>query len=224
MFSNCYSWPYEIRPVTLVIGKGHYNLPDHFLRKYPRFPSKSLFSSVITLHDVHEDAGHSLVHFLYTGSYQTIKSPLSKGISDIAREYRKSVFVYEASRRYGITDLESLAHQYIQRFRDSLTLSEILRETRDTFLKDSGDETWIPNFIRGELQRILGPSEITQNLHELYKGLGHNDRFDTIVLKMVVEILHARLRSMSKDGKNSRSESTYTNTSCRRNSHCSSGI
>jgi hypothetical protein len=109
--------------------------------------------------------------------------------------------VYEASKKYGITELESLAHQYIQRFRDGLTLSEILRESTDMFLKDPEDKTWFPNFIKGELQRILGSSELACSLHELYGGLGQNDRFDNIVFKMVVEILHVRLRSMSKDGK-----------------------
>lgn len=184
-----------------MIGNKSYRLPEHLLRKYPRFPPSSPFSSNITLNDVHEDAGHSLVHFLYTGCYQTIKSPLKKGVSDVAREYRKSVFVYEASRKYGIIDLENLAHQYIQRFGEGLTLSEILSETSDIFSRQWEDKDWFPDFIRGELQRFLGPSEISRNLDELSKGLGQNDRFDNIVLKIVVDILYARLRSTSKDGK-----------------------
>lgn len=199
-----------------MIGKKHYSLPEHLLRKYPLFPPQSPFFNTITLHDVHEDAGHSLVHFLYTGGYQTTKSSLGKGISDIAREYRKSVFVYEASRKYGIADLEHRAHQYIQHFGDKLSLAEILRETNDIFPRDPEDETWFSNYIGGELQRILGRSEISCSLDELYQGLGQNDRFDNIVLKMVVEILHVRLRSMSKDGKTFVIwKFTITNTSCR---------
>lgn len=217
---NCSYWPYETPPVTLVIGKKHYSIPDHLLRRYPRFPPQPPFSSIIRLHDIHDDAGHSLVHFLYTGNYQTIKSPLDNGVSDIAREYRKSVFVYEASRKYGITDLEKLAYQYLQTFRSELSLSEILRETGDIFSRISEDETWFHDFIKEELRRILGASEIPHNLDELYKGLGQNTRFDNMVLKMVVEILHVRLLSMSKDGKVSATcESAYTNVSCRRTSH-----
>ncbi|EED11976.1 hypothetical protein TSTA_000530 [Talaromyces stipitatus ATCC 10500] len=177
--------------------------------KYSQFPPQPPFSSTIRLHDVHEDAGHSLVHFLYTGGYQTIKSPLNKGISDVAREYRKSVFVYEASRKYGIIDLENLAHQYTQRFRDQVSLSEILLETRDIFSRHPEDETWFQTFIRGELQRFLGPSGIARSLDELSKGLGRDDRFDNIVLKIVVEILSVRLRSMFKDGETPSTEMAY---------------
>jgi hypothetical protein len=141
------------------------------------------------------------VHFLYTGSYQTIKSPLKIGISDVAREYRKSIFVYEASRKYGIIDLENLAHRYIQRFGDEFSLSEILEEARDIFSRHPEDETWFPTFIRGELQRILRSFGIKRTLDQLHKSLGQNDRFDNIVLKIVVEILSTRLCSMFKDGK-----------------------
>jgi hypothetical protein len=184
-----------------VIGNKRYGLPESFLREYPEFPPRSPFSSIITLQDVHEDAGHSLVHFLYSGNYETINSPLNEDTSDIAREYRRSVFVCQASRKYGLTALEALAQHYIQRFSDELSLSDILREGSNVFSNLPEGETWFPNFIKGQLQRLLKPSELACNLDELYKSLGQNDHFDSTVLKVVVEILSVRLRSLSEDGK-----------------------
>lgn len=196
-----------------MIGEKRYSLPECFLLKYPQFPPLPPFSSSITLHDVHEDAGHSLVHFLYTGNYETIKLPLKKGISVIAREYRISVFVHEVSKKYGLVGLEALTQHYIQRFGDKLSLSDILRETRDIFSKLPEDETWFPNFIKGELQRMLKPSEVAYTLDELYKVLGQNDRFDNMVLKMVLEILSVHLRSQSRDEEVHAEDVVYQNES-----------
>jgi hypothetical protein len=46
------------------------------------------------LHDIYEIAGHTLVHFLYSGEYETINVPLNEDTSDIAREYKRSIFIY----------------------------------------------------------------------------------------------------------------------------------
>ena len=61
-----------------------------------------------------EDVGHTVVQFLHTGGYETISSPLGEGTSDLAREYKRSVLVYHASRNWGLTDLEILAKQKMQ--------------------------------------------------------------------------------------------------------------
>ena len=48
--------------------------------------------------DVEEDIRHTVVYFLYIGGYETVGSPLDEGISDLAREYKRSVLVYYALR------------------------------------------------------------------------------------------------------------------------------
>jgi hypothetical protein len=59
--------------------------------------------------NVDEDVGHTVVHFLYTGGYETVSSPLDESILDLAREYKRSVLVYHALRTWGPTDLKVLA-------------------------------------------------------------------------------------------------------------------
>jgi hypothetical protein len=54
-------------------------------------------------------------------------------------------------------------------------LSEILQEAKDIFLKDPKDKTWFPNFIKKELQQILGSIKSAHSLYKLYKGLDQND-------------------------------------------------
>lgn len=156
------------------------------------------------LHDIHEDAGHTLVHFLYSGEYETINEPLNEDTSDIGREYKRSILVYQASRKYGVDALEARAQKYIQHFGDGLPLHDMLRITRDVFSRLPEGESWLPCFINTRLQHMLDPSKIACSLSDLYSNLGHNHHFDSIVLKMVVEIFSVRLsfRGLKpKDGK-----------------------
>jgi hypothetical protein len=156
------------------------------------------------LHDIHEDAGHTLVHFLYSGEYETINAPLDEDTSDIAGEYKKSIFVYQASRKYGIDTLEAHALKYIQRFGDGLSFPEMLRITRDVFSTLPEGETWLPCYINTRLRHMLEPSRVPCSLEDIYNSLGQNHHFDSVLLKMVVEILSVRLSSPGRtpeDGK-----------------------
>jgi arabinogalactan endo-1,4-beta-galactosidase len=94
-----------------------------------------------------EDVGHTVVHFLHTGGYETVSSPLGEGTSDLAREYKRSVLVYHASRNWALTDLEILAKQKMQHLDEEVTVLEILRAVRDVFSSLPAGETWKPAAI-----------------------------------------------------------------------------
>ena len=72
--------------------------------------------------DVHEDVGHTFVHFLYSGDYETLNWPLDESTSDIAREYKRSILVYQASRIYYLPDLEALAKQKIEQLGEEVSV------------------------------------------------------------------------------------------------------
>jgi hypothetical protein len=150
--------------------------------------------SEIALPDVYEDAGHTLVHFLYSGNYETIRSPSDIDTCGITGEYRRSILVYHASRKCGLPDLESLAKYYVELFGEEMSLHDILRLTRGVFSTLPEDETWLPNYIRRHLLR-LNLDKVNTNLAELYSTLGHDHQFDNAVMKMMVEILSVRLHS-----------------------------
>ncbi|KAJ5816960.1 hypothetical protein N7447_009193 [Penicillium robsamsonii] len=147
--------------------------------------------------NVDEDIGHTVVHFLYTGGYETVNSPLKEGISDLAREYKRSVLVYHASRTWGLSDLEVLAQQKMQHLDEELPVLEILRVTRDVFSSLPAGETWLPGYIEGNLQRLLKPDNPELDLPGFYDIIGQDHQFDNAVMKMVIEILSIRIFSMN---------------------------
>ena len=154
------------------------------------------------MYDVDEDVGHTVVHFLYTGGYQTVRSSLDKGTTDLAREYKRSILVYHASRAWGLADLEILAKQNMQHLDEDLPVLEILRVVRDVFSSLPVDEPWLPGYIQGILQRLLKPEDPGFGLCEFYDILGRDHRFDNAVMKTILEILSRRLFSVNnKPGK-----------------------
>jgi hypothetical protein len=72
------------------------------------------FYKNIELPDLDDDVGHTLVHYLYTGAYRTLK--LRGVVQDIEKitEYKKSVLVYSAARTYGLNGLEMLAKTHME--------------------------------------------------------------------------------------------------------------
>ncbi|EKV15764.1 hypothetical protein PDIG_13070 [Penicillium digitatum PHI26] len=146
--------------------------------------------------NVDEDIGHTVVHFLYTGGYETVSSPLDEGTSDLAREYKRSVLVYHASRTWGLTDLENLAKQKMQHLDEEVPILEMLRVMRDVFSSLPADENWLPGYIQGNLQRLLKPDDPGLGLCEFYNILGQDHQFDNAVMKMILKILSIRLFHM----------------------------
>ncbi|PLN84983.1 hypothetical protein BDW42DRAFT_17601 [Aspergillus taichungensis] len=148
--------------------------------------------------DVDEDVGHTMVHFLYTGGYETVRSPLGEGTSDLAREYKRSVLVYHASRTWGLTNLEVLAQQKMLLLDEELPILEILRVVREAFSSLPADETWLPHYIQGNLQRSLRPDDPGLGLQEFYDVIGQDHQFDNAVMKMIIEILSIRIFSIQE--------------------------
>ncbi|KAJ5200406.1 hypothetical protein N7472_005610, partial [Penicillium cf. griseofulvum] len=153
---------------------------------------QSFLTSEIALPDIYEDAGHTLVHFFYSGNYETILSPPDIDTCGIAGEYKRSILVYHASRKCEIPGLECLAKHYVEHFGKELSLHDVLRLTRDVFSTLPEGETWLPNYIKSHLLRLkLGNPN--NNLAELYSTLGHDHQFDNTVMKMVVDMLSVKL-------------------------------
>ncbi|KAL2871612.1 uncharacterized protein BJX67DRAFT_377365 [Aspergillus lucknowensis] len=109
--------PYILPMVTVKIGEKSYGVPSQYLRNFPQLDRDWSSDPCLVLSDIHEDAGHTVVNFLYTGNYETTRSTFDREISPIAREFRMSVFVYQASRTYDLRELEVLAKKVSRTFR-----------------------------------------------------------------------------------------------------------
>ncbi|RMJ24223.1 hypothetical protein PHISP_04899 [Aspergillus sp. HF37] len=77
-----------------------------------------------------------------------------------------------------------------------MSMLEVLLVTREVFSNLPKDENWLPFYIKSRLQRSLVSDNSRVNIDELYSGIEGDSFFQSAIMKMVVEILFARLHLM----------------------------
>lgn len=192
------SRPYELPIVTITIGHTKYGIPGNLLQDYPKLTQDPTRNPHIALADVEEDVGHTLVHFLYSGSYETIDSTLTEG-TYMEREYQRSLLVYQASRTYNILNLGELAKKYIEHFDKAIPVYGILQATGRVFPKMPKDEVWLPNYIKKVLRRALLSHKMDFKISEALKECREYDPFCLTVMATVVEILSMKVQRLAKE-------------------------
>ena len=90
--------------VTLHFGPTHqiYYLPEVLLQRLENIPSRDAWTSEIHLVDVDASIGHVLIHFLYTGVYQTLNDENVESAEYthktlVRDEFQTAVFALEAA-------------------------------------------------------------------------------------------------------------------------------
>jgi hypothetical protein len=184
---------------TIFIGSKRYSIPSFYLQKYPLLEDRSFFED-LRLPGVPEDIGHTLVHFLSTGVYETIDSPLGEHLSYVEREYQRSVQVYHTSRKYGLPDLEALAEKYIEYFGKALTTVELVNSTQEAFALLPEDEVWLPKYVKKVLLREFVTEKSPPNIREITNnGTGKKSEFfRTAVMAAVIDILYIQVQRCMK--------------------------
>ncbi|KAL0929305.1 uncharacterized protein CTRU02_215758 [Colletotrichum truncatum] len=116
----------------------------------------------IRLDKVPHQAGHVLVHYLHTGSWQTLykRHPLSD--YKTSTQFETSIHVYAAARAYGLPELADLAKDKIFGFAEALPALEaiVLGANACDLLPD--DDLWFLAFIKRRIERLFenpGPSD-----------------------------------------------------------------
>ncbi|KAJ5322369.1 hypothetical protein N7452_010658 [Penicillium brevicompactum] len=156
---------------TLVIrGKPYVILKCH-VEEYP----------LLVEGDIHGTAGHTVVHFLYTGNYQTIDSPpdspLELYVSFNEREFQRSVYVYLAARNCHLSGLITLACERIVEYSTEIPMLEVLRWTAEIFPKLPKNEVWLQTFVGTMLRRSAKQGDWNLDFDDMSKMLAKNHSF-----------------------------------------------
>ncbi|KAF4292865.1 hypothetical protein KXX33_009211 [Aspergillus fumigatus] len=191
------SSPYESPIATVHIGRRTYMIPVCYIEKYPQFDTSLIWQFNYNLSEVDEEVGHTIAHFLCTGSYETLRTTSDSGLSNVAIEYRRSMLVYHAARKYDLYDLEVYAKKYIQMFGQSMSAFDSMEAARKIYSKLPRDEAWLPSYLHERLRlAFLMDANIFQG-DEFYDGVGKDPDFDKAVMRMVVNIYS---EALSKQG------------------------
>jgi hypothetical protein len=106
----------------------------------------------------------------------------------MATEYRRSMLVYQAARKYDIYGLQTYAKKYIEMFSESMSIFGRMEVAREIYSQLPQDETWLTSYIEKQLQIAFSLDTNIFQREEFYDGVGRDPAFDKAVMRMVVNI------------------------------------
>lgn len=189
--------PYMSRTISLRFGGGTtLTIHGDILHKAPKFASLcDSPAEGLDLQHISGDAGHVLVHHLYTGTYQNLmpKGPSPPG-NGVAR-FKTSMQVYVAARVYEISSLEELAKEQIKFLGDNLDMLSILDVVENTYPTPVEDDTWFPEYIRSRIEAAFKDPTALLAL-EFSDTFGSGISIAKLLLKTVVELYCKKVESL----------------------------
>lgn len=151
-----------------------------------------------------EDIGHSLMHYLYTGEYQTLKSveTSKKTSSDTTGqetrsyvpdrisilEYKRSVSLYCIVRTYGLERLVIWSKAQMKLLDGSISIWDILEIAEEAYSKLPHNELWFAEYLKGTMQTALRVDKILPTRNEFLSRIGRVKRFDQALMRIVAKI------------------------------------
>ncbi|MCJ1377798.1 hypothetical protein MMC17_000894 [Xylographa soralifera] len=199
------SSPYTTHPYTLLIGSSRvkYTILEDYLRFCPKWSEKCNFHSdplaIIDLTaDVHDDAGHTLVHYLNTGTYQTLKLPGKSGIGQQLADYKTSVLVYCVARNHGLPGLETLAKLHVTASGESLPFFDLLDITAAVYGELPAGEQWFVTFLKSTIDAAFRSDRDLFRRDAFLNRIGDNRSFNLVLINSIVRNLTESNETTSK--------------------------
>ena len=145
-------------------------------------------NKVISLPDIDDETGHTLVHYLYTGTYQTLKLLNVSGDAKRLCEYKRSVRTYCVARKYGIAGLEVLAKTFIERFKDQVSIVDALETAEEAYRKLPKDDVWFTSYLEDEIRAALKADGAFFTRKTFLGRIGNLHEFDSALVRIMARI------------------------------------
>ncbi|KAH7057191.1 hypothetical protein B0J12DRAFT_405490 [Macrophomina phaseolina] len=150
--SFCTTAPLYLFPRTLlptsILSNASYGS-----RALPGNPP-SRITPVLALYNVDPDVAHTFVHYLYTGTYQTLRvpTPFAHSISQTVteREHLRALLVYAAATEYGLDALRHLARERAESI--DVPAWCVIKDVERAFRDLEGQDEWLDEYLRGAVE------------------------------------------------------------------------
>ena len=129
-------------------------MPLDILKKCPRLYAAYEEGSP-ELSAIPEEVAHVLVHYLHTGTYQTLRPRSTDRPSRQIWELRTSIQTYATARAYELDGLMRLAESKINRFGNGLSLPALLEVARDAYPTLTEGDEWFIDYLRSRIRPHL---------------------------------------------------------------------
>ncbi len=181
---------------TLYFGDGpQLIVPALLINKIPMLSHRIRRDMTLHLEDIPGDVGHVLVHYFYTGMYQSLKP---KGLiphEKTVAEFTTSVRVYTLAQDYKLSNLRELAKGEMERLGHEMHVTQIHDVMRTVRPVVRVDDKWLHDYLKSLARRLIDdPPESLGGA-----GLDRTIPFSTVLLMVMVELYHEKTSSLQSN-------------------------
>lgn len=195
----------ELISVNFKEKRNVYPVPRQVLKRFEVF--SEYFEIYEDVSDVHmdiaeEDIGHTIIHWLYTGRYQTLPDPSlpSQGTARRELEYKRSVHVHCVASAYGLEELEWLAKQQIRLHEGCVDIYQNLAIAREVLPIFKGRMDLSGGYLAYLREKLMFAFKIDRNFFkrdEFFECLGQVPELNKFVLKSVIELHSSEISELN---------------------------
>ncbi|PVH91842.1 hypothetical protein DM02DRAFT_702727, partial [Periconia macrospinosa] len=192
--------PYTSCPTAIHFGVEQrvYYVPQDLLQSLERIASPySPFNlrRNIFLPDVNANTGHVLVHYLYTGTYQTLynKDTLPREETNI--EFKQAISTYVAAKDCHLDGLKELAKQRVKQLGTEMSISDVFKSVEEDFSKLCDESAWFQDYMYEKVKAMF-EQDYTAFARTGLFDCTENVSLTKILAKFMVELYNDKIKRM----------------------------
>jgi len=140
----------------------------------------------VLLPELDLNTAHTLVHYLYTGKYQSLNT-LASSDKVIPEVYKLGAGVYCAAARYKLPGLAELAQNKLKSLDEEMSIFDILSVARDhAFPLLPEDDLWYPSYVEQSLNNAMADDPEPFRKPDFITTVEGNSRLLQLVWKTVM--------------------------------------
>ncbi|KAI4931753.1 hypothetical protein J4E85_004350 [Alternaria conjuncta] len=140
----------------------------------------------VLLPELDLNTAHTLVHYLYTGKYQSLNT-LASSDKVIPEVYKLGAGVYCAAARYKLPGLAELAQNKLKSLDEEMSIFDILTVARDhAFPLLPEDDLWYPSYVEQSLNNAMADDPEPFRKPDFITTVEGNSRLLQLVWKTVM--------------------------------------
>jgi hypothetical protein len=152
--------------------------------------SSNLETPCIDLPSIDEDTGHMLVHYLYTGTYQTLDNTDAFVLDERAIEFKRAVSAYFTGRTFQLHGLQRLAIETIENIGITMSTLDIFSAIDKEFPIFPDKTCWFYNYLK-KRARATCEDDPTLFAKDAFLGPISNVDLIKILVQSVAELYSA---------------------------------
>ncbi|KAL5371613.1 hypothetical protein PMIN06_012783 [Paraphaeosphaeria minitans] len=191
--------PYASDPIAIHVGQNGaiYYVSKHLLCS----PNWSHIDPCgeISLPDISADTGHTLVHYLYTGRFQTLGLEVDGFASQAGYAFKQALLTYVTAVTYSLLGLEQLAKQHIEEHGACLEIVIIFKTIDEGFSK-FGCYGWFCEYLEDRISKEFERDHTLFASDTFSDSLGKGS-LNSFVMRYVAKLFSAKLTQTSQEKK-----------------------